>query len=73
MNGNSDRNCTKLVTPGEISARLGVPISRVLYVLKSRPQIVPVGRAGTLRVYDRSAIESVRHELSAINSKRSST
>lgn len=54
----------QLRTPGVIAEELGVPLSRVLYVLRTRSHAIrPIGRAGILRLYDRSAVEAVRNEL----------
>ncbi len=61
----------RLVTPGVIAAELRVPIHRVLHVLATRQHIRPSARAGTLRLYDRRAIALVRHELNAIDARRS--
>lgn len=60
----------KLITPGVIARELGVPIHRVLNVLRTRPHIRPSAKAGTLRLYHRGAIAMVRHELNAIEARR---
>jgi hypothetical protein len=52
----------QLRTPGVIAAELDAPLSRVLYVLRKR-DIKPIGRAGVLRLYDRTAVETVRDAL----------
>ena len=59
-----------LLMPGRIAAELDVPIGRILYVLFSRQHILPRARAGTLRLYDRTAVAKVRHELNAIDARR---
>ncbi len=59
-----------LRTPGRIAAELGEPLSRVLYVLRTRPHIEPSARAGVMRLYDRRSVAQVRHELNAISAKR---
>jgi hypothetical protein len=59
-----------LLTPGRVAAELGAPIGRVLYVLATRPHIRPAARAGTLRLYNECAIAQVRHELNAIDARR---
>jgi len=59
----------QLRTPGVIADELGVPLSRVLYVLRQR-RIKPIGRAGIIRLYDREAVETVRAELLAIDQQR---
>jgi len=53
----------QLRTPGVIAAELGIPLGRVLYILRTRPHIRPIGRAGCLRLYDRKAVEDVRRAL----------
>ena len=60
-----------LITPGVIAADLSEPLHRVLHVLRTRPHIQPAARAGRLRLYSRSAIAMVRHELNAIDAQRS--
>jgi hypothetical protein len=51
----------QLRTPGVIAAELGAPLSRVLYVLRTRSHLIkPIGRAGILRLYDRTAVDTVR-------------
>ena len=60
----------QLITPGVIAAELGEPLHRVLHVLATRHHILPAARAGTLRLYDRTAIAMIRSELDAINSRR---
>lgn len=60
----------RLITPGVISAELGVPLHRVLNVLATRQHIRPKARAGTLRLYSRNAAAMVRHELNAIDARR---
>jgi hypothetical protein len=46
----------QLRTPGVIASELGAPLSRVLYILRTRG-IRPIGRAGILRLYDRAAVD----------------
>ena len=60
-----------LLTPGRIADQLGVSLPRVLYVLSTRRHIQPAARAGTLRLYDRKAVAMVRHELNAMDARRS--
>lgn len=60
----------KLRTPGVIAADLGVPLHRVLHVLRTREHIRPTASAGRLRLYDRAAVEFVRRELEAIDASR---
>ncbi len=61
----------KLRTPGVLAARLGVPLHRVLYILRTRLHIRPAARAGALRLYDAAALAMLRHESNAIDARRS--
>lgn len=60
----------KLRTPGVLAADLGEPLHRVLYVLRTRSHIRPAARAGRLRLYERSALAQIRHELNAIDARQ---
>lgn len=60
----------RLRTPGRLADELGVPLHRVLHVLRTRPHIRPAARAGTLRLYDAAAVAQVRHELNAMDARR---
>ena len=60
----------RLLTPGRIAEGLGVPLHRVLYVLRSRARICPSARAGTLRLFDKAAVAQIRHELNGIDARR---
>lgn len=61
----------RLRTPGVIAQELGESLYRVQYVLRTRPHIRPTALAGRLRLYDRQAVAMVRHELNAIDARRS--
>jgi hypothetical protein len=52
----------QLRTPGVIADELGVPLTRVLYVLR-KYNVRPIGRAGILRLYDCRAVDAVRDAL----------
>jgi hypothetical protein len=60
---------TRLMTAGLIANQLGEPLHRVQRVLATR-DIRPAARAGTLRVYDRDAVERVRIALADIDARR---
>jgi hypothetical protein len=62
----------QLRTPGVIADEVDVPLSRVLYVLR-KLNIPPIGRAGCLRLYDRSAVEKVRIAIQEIDQRREVT
>jgi hypothetical protein len=54
----------RLRTPGIIAAELGVPLGRVLYILRTKGHLIkPIGRAGVLRLYDLAAVRMVRDAL----------
>lgn len=57
------------ITAGTMAERLGVPIHKVQYVLRSR-QIEPVGKAGVLRVYSEEQLAEVAANLDAINDRQ---
>jgi len=56
-------------TAGVIADELLVPLHRVQYVIRTR-DIKAVAKAGTLAIYDRSAVARIRHELNAIDARR---
>ena len=60
-----------LLTPGRMAAILNTPLPRILYILRTRPHIRVSARAGILRLYDSHAMAQVRHELNAIDARRS--
>ena len=61
----------QLRTPGVIAAELDATLSRVLYILRTRShKIKPIGRAGTLRLYDRVAVEAVRSVLREMDERQ---
>ena len=60
----------QLRTPGVLAADLGVPLHRVLYLLRTRRHIRPAATAGVLRLYDRDALDKLRHELAMIDARR---
>jgi len=62
-------NVPQLRTPGVIATELDAPLSRVLYVLRTR-DIKPIGRAGVLRLYDRAAVETVRDALREMDQRQ---
>ena len=56
-------------TVGEISRRLGVPLHRVEYVLRTR-NIRPSGIAGNCRVYADEDVERIAAELRRIGARK---
>lgn len=60
----------QLRTPGVMAERLGVPLHRVLYVLRTRTHIQPSAKAGRLRLYDEQAMRLIRAELARIDARQ---
>ena len=60
----------QLDTPGRIADKLGEPLTRSQYVLRTRRHIRESARAGTLRLYDHAAVELIRAELAAIDAAK---
>ena len=56
-------------TVGEIARRLGVPVHRIEYVIRSR-DVRPVSRAGNARVFTDADITYIRSELRRIDEER---
>ncbi len=61
----------KLVTVGVIAAELGVSVERVSRILRSRPHIRIRAYAGNVRLFDNATIAQVRHEINAVDARRS--
>jgi hypothetical protein len=61
----------RLNTVGRIANRLGQPINRVEYVLRTRSHISPSAFAGRVRLYNERAVAMVRYELNKIDALRS--
>jgi hypothetical protein len=60
----------KLRTPGVVAHELSEPLHRVLYVLRTRPCIMPSARAGRFRLYDRDAVAMIRHALNSMAARK---
>lgn len=58
------------ITAGEIARRTRAELHRVIHILSTR-QVVPIARAGVLRIFDEAAVELVRRELAKQDAKRS--
>jgi hypothetical protein len=56
-------------TVGEIARRLGEPIHRIEYVLRTR-NIRPSGLAGNCRVYAERDVERIAAELQRIDTRK---
>ena len=56
-------------TVGEISRRLGVPLHRVEYVIRSR-NIRPTARAGNARLFTEADVCRIRSELIRISDEQ---
>ena len=61
----------RLRTAGVIADELDAPLHRVQHILRTRSHIRPTARAGVLRLYDSRAVAQVRHELNALDARRS--
>lgn len=59
-----------LRTPGVLASDLDVPLHRVLYLLRTRANIKPVARAGSLRLYDAHALTLLRTELDCMDCRK---
>ena len=59
-------------TAGVIAKELNVPLHRVQHILRTRPHIQPIGRAGRLRIYTSQTVAQVRYELNAIDARGAS-
>ncbi len=59
-----------LLTVGEIGRRLGVCLHRIEYVLRTRRQLRPLGRAGNARVYSEGDLQFIAGELRRIDEER---
>ena len=60
------------LTSGDIAQAVGRSVFQVRYILDSRRDIRPVGRAGLVRLYSGEVVGRVRAELAAIDAKRDS-
>jgi len=60
----------QLITTGRIAVDVKQPLHRVLHILRTRDHIRPAARAGTLRLYRRTAIALVRYELNAVDARQ---
>lgn len=58
-------------TEQRIAAMLGVSKARVAYIIRSRKHIQPAAIAGQTYCYDSNAVAQIRHELNAIDARRS--
>lgn len=56
-------------TAGQIADHLGVRLHKVEYVLKAR-RVAPIGRAGNIRLFDRSVVALVAQELNLMAARR---
>jgi hypothetical protein len=56
-------------TTGEIARRLGEPVHRIEYILRTR-NIRPSGMAGNSRVYTDADVERIATELRRIDARK---
>jgi hypothetical protein len=62
-------NSQLMPTVGEIARRLGEPVHRIEYVLRTR-SIRPYGIAGNSRVYVEADVERIATELQRIDARK---
>lgn len=55
-----------LWTPGRIAKHFDVEQHQITYLIKSRG-IMPIGRAGSARVFDTAAVNQIKSELKRID------
>ncbi len=60
------------ITAARIAFALRVPLHRVRWVLRTRPDIKPLILAGNAKLYSRAAIARVSYELTLQDVKRQS-
>lgn len=63
------RNRKRMITVGKIARRLGQPVHRVEYVLRSR-NIRPVAIAGNARVFSENTVDAVSKALRDMDLRR---
>lgn len=59
-----------LITVRVIAERLGVPLRRVRYVLRTRTYIRPAARADGVRIFREAAVGEVAEALSEIDARK---
>ena len=61
--------CSSLPTVGEIAHRLGQPIHRIDYIIRTR-ELQPIGWAGNARIFADEDVALVARELRRIDEMR---
>lgn len=61
----------QLNTLGRIAEKVNQPLHRVAYIIRTRPHIKHVAKAGRTRLFDEAAVAQIRHELNAIDARSS--
>lgn len=59
-------------TVSVLAESLGASISQVQYILRTRPHIRPLGKAGAAYIYPERAEAQIRYELNRIEARRCS-
>lgn len=62
----------RLNTIGRLAEKLRQPVHRIEYLIRTRPHIQHVARAGNARLYDEHVVRLLRHELNAIDARKAS-
>lgn len=68
-----DEAIPRLLTSGVIAEETGASLARVRHILRSRPDIRIAAYAGLTRLFRRETVARVRHELNAIDARRSNS
>jgi hypothetical protein len=63
---------SEFLTPAQIAGKVGLPLHRVVYVIRSR-QIPEARRVGNIRLFDPAAVEAVLGGLQQISERRVGT
>lgn len=58
-----------LATVGDIARRLGEPVHRIVYVIKTR-KLAPAGWAGNARVFREADVDYIASELRRLAAER---
>ena len=70
MGSEMPQTCARLLTVGEIARRLGEPIHRIEYIIRTR-DICPKSWAGSCRVFHEDDVTYIASELRRIDADRS--
>lgn len=60
----------RLLTTTRVAERLGVPVHRVEYVLRTRRYLTPCALAGNVRLFDNETLLFIQFELELIADRK---